>query len=97
MVDGPRSPPLFDDQETAEGKGSEVKVLCCGVSGVSLFLELQEGKERMWLKPHSTELGSTTACTVRLVEGAGMSTFTHSLVLTLSSCLVSSCCCGHTF
>ena len=56
-----------------EPLGAEVKNLCDGISGVMLYLELQEGKVRMANQKFCNKYKATTATTVRLAEGAGLS------------------------
>ncbi len=68
---GQNIPHLSLVKRKPEPLGCEVKCLCCAVSGVMLFLELQEGKERMGKKEYVTELAATAACTKRMVVGAG--------------------------
>ena len=63
-----------------EPLGCEMKCLCCGVSGIMLFLEIQEGKQRMANKPYVHELAATAACTKRMVVGGGF-TGTSRVVL----------------
>ncbi len=53
--------------------GAEVKNLACGDTGIMLFAELQEGKERMANKKYVDETKSAgTALVLRLTEGAGL-------------------------
>jgi hypothetical protein len=49
--------------------GTEFKDLACSVTGIMLFLEIQEGSEPMKQKPHSDKLSSHAACVARMVEG----------------------------
>jgi hypothetical protein len=42
--------------------------VACGSSGVLLYLEIQCGKEGMKDSKYQRELGTTTACTVRMAE-----------------------------
>ena len=44
--------------------GTEFKNLVCGMSGLMLWLEIQEGKERMRKKEY-IRLGATAACVMR--------------------------------
>lgn len=48
--------------------GTELKTLCCGISGVILRLEIQEGKGPMRKMPNVSELGSNAASAYRLVS-----------------------------
>ena len=50
-----------------EPLGTEFKNLVDGLTGEMLWMEVQEGKDRMKLKPHQN-LGSTAACVLRGVE-----------------------------
>ena len=54
--------------------GTEFKNIVNGLTGVMLWLEIQEGKERM-RKLKCNELGGTVACVVRGVEN--ISRFRH--------------------
>ena len=47
-----------------EPLGTEVKNACDGMSGTMIWIEIQEGKERMKIKEFQN-LGSTAACTLR--------------------------------
>ena len=51
-----------------EPLGTEFKNIVDGMSGIMLWLEVQEGKQRMSKLPHTKELGGTAACVVRGVE-----------------------------
>ena len=53
-----------------EPLGTEFKNLVDGMTGALLWLEIQEGKERMRRKPYQ-ELGSTAACVLRGTVGCG--------------------------
>ena len=70
---GQGMPHLSFVKRKPEPLGAEVKNLCDGLSGVMLYLELQEGKTRMANKKFCDEEKATTACTVRLAWGAGLS------------------------
>ena len=48
-----------------EPLGSEFKDIVDGVSGEMVWLELQEGKNRMATKPWQDRLGATAACVLR--------------------------------
>ena len=52
--------------------GAELKAVCDGSTGVCMFVEMQEGKERMRRKAFVEEYGATTACTVRMLNQMGM-------------------------
>ena len=56
-----------------EPLGTEFKNLVDGVTGSMLWLEVQEGKDRMKAKPFQN-MGGTTACVMRGVAACG-STF----------------------
>jgi len=51
--------------------GSEFKNIVDGLSGERVWLELQEGKNRMASKEYQQELGETTACVLRGVMTTG--------------------------
>ena len=70
---GQGMPHLSFVKRKPEPLGAEVKNLCDGLSGVMLFLELQEGKIKMARSKWCNKYKATTACTVRLAEGAGLS------------------------
>ena len=55
-----------------EPLGLETKNMCCGESGVTLFMEKLEGKHRMAGKKYNDRHQHTTATTLRLIEGAGL-------------------------
>ena len=69
---GQGMPHLSTVPRKPEPLGAEVKNLCDGLSGVMLFLELQEGKIRMANKKFCDLYKATTANTLRLAEGAGL-------------------------
>ena len=48
--------------------GTEFKCVVDGLSGLVLWLEIQEGRDRMRSKEYQ-ELGTTAACTMRGVKG----------------------------
>ena len=50
-----------------EHLGTEVKNIVDGISGNMIWIEIQEGKERMKIKEFQ-EFGSTTACTLRGIK-----------------------------
>ena len=50
-----------------EPLGTEFKCICDGLTGKLIWLEVQEGKERMREKKYK-EHGTTTACTLRGIE-----------------------------
>jgi hypothetical protein len=49
--------------------GTEFKSAADGVSGVLLWLEIQEGKKAMQTKPLVSKLGSNAACAMRIALG----------------------------
>ena len=51
-----------------EPLGTKFKTIVDGLSGIMLWLEVQEGKEQMSKLAHTKELGGTAACVVRGVE-----------------------------
>jgi hypothetical protein len=54
-----------------EPLGTEFKVVCCSVTGIFLFIEVQEGKLPMRTMRHSeAPNGPTVGCVKRLVEGS---------------------------
>jgi len=53
-----------------EPLGTEFKTVADAVTGIFLYLELQEGKDPMRSKPHSRKLGGTGGCSIRLIEGS---------------------------
>ena len=55
--------------------GTEFKNVVDGMSGVMMWLEIQEGKERMRALEHTQALGGTAACVLRGVNAT--CTFTH--------------------
>ena len=69
---GQGMPHLSFVKRKPEPLGAEVKNLCDGLSGVMLYLELQEGKTRMAAKQCCDEEKATTACTLRLADFAGL-------------------------
>ena len=69
---GQGMPHLSFVKRKPEPLGCEVKNLCDGVSGVMLFLEIQEGKELMERKQFCRTHKCTTATTLRLAKGAGL-------------------------
>ena len=50
--------------------GTEFKVVCCPVTGCMIAIEIQRGKKGMKISKYHTDLGATTACTIRLTEEA---------------------------
>jgi hypothetical protein len=50
--------------------GTEFKNVCDGCHGVMLFLEVQEGKDRMSNEEFRLELGGLASCAVRCSLGA---------------------------
>ena len=52
-----------------EPLGTEFKVICCGVTGIMLHLEIQRGNYAMKKLAHFRQLGAMSACTKRLVDG----------------------------
>jgi hypothetical protein len=69
---GQGMPHLSFVKRKPEPLGAEVKNLCDGLSGVMLYLELQEGKTRMAAKKYCDEYKATTATTLRLADFAGL-------------------------
>ena len=55
--------------------GTEFKNVVDGMSGVMMWLEIQEGKERMRALEHTQAFGGTTACVLRGVKAT--CSFTH--------------------
>jgi hypothetical protein len=53
--------------------GTEYKNICCGVTGIVLHLEIQEGKVAMKTKPFFNRLGATAACALRLSRASTLS------------------------
>ena len=51
-----------------EPLGTEFKNIVDGVTYIMMWLELQDGKERMRKKEYSSELGGTAACVLRGVK-----------------------------
>eukprot|EP00951_Prasinocladus_malaysianus_P014339 scaffold108899_cov15-Prasinocladus_malaysianus.AAC.1 len=60
--------------------GTEFKTSCDGHTGVMLHLEIQEGKDPMRLKPHSQELGVTSACSLRVAQGGTQGHAGHTVL-----------------
>ena len=56
----------------AEPLGLESKAVCDGETGVLLFMEMQEGATRMARKKYNDTQQHTTAATMRLIEGCGV-------------------------
>ena len=54
--------------------GTEYKNICCGITGIVLHLEIQEGKNSMKTKPFFNRLGATAACALRLSRASTLST-----------------------
>jgi hypothetical protein len=52
--------------------GAELKTVCDGSSGVCLYAEMQEGKERMQRLKYCIDHGATTACTLRMISKMGL-------------------------
>jgi len=50
--------------------GIEFKATACSVTGILIYLEIQEGKNPMRKKKYSEALGGTAGCTLRLVKGS---------------------------
>ena len=50
--------------------GTEFKNIADTVTGIMLYLEIQRGKMPMREQPYTREHGGTTACTMRIAEGA---------------------------
>ena len=53
-----------------EPLGTEYKTICCPITGVMTYMEIQRGKEGMKNMHLQKELGATTACTIRCAEGS---------------------------
>ena len=53
-----------------EPLGTELKNLVDGMTGAMLWLEIQEGKDRMRQRDYSQDLGGTAACVMRDVTDA---------------------------
>ena len=53
-----------------EPLGTEFKTVCCPITGVMTYMEIQRGKEGMKNTRLQGTLGATTACTIRCSEGA---------------------------
>ena len=53
-----------------EPLGTEFKTVCCPITGVMTYMEIQRGKEGMKNMRLQGTLGATAACTVRCAEGA---------------------------
>ena len=53
-----------------EPLGTEYKNICCPITGVMTFMEIQRGKARMFQMRLQRELGATAACTIRCTEGS---------------------------
>ena len=51
-----------------EGVGAEMKLLCCGTTGIMLKLDIMEGKDRQAVKPFYVEYGEGTAITLQLTQ-----------------------------
>ena len=51
-----------------EPLGTEFKTVACSVTGALLFIEVQRGKEGMKNSRYQRGLGSTAACTKRMME-----------------------------
>eukprot|EP00873_Tetraselmis_striata_P011765 jgi/Tetstr1/432029/TSEL_021502.t2 len=48
--------------------GTEMKTVCDCDTGVMTYIEIQEGRDPMRVKPHAAGHGVTTACVMRMVE-----------------------------
>eukprot|EP00873_Tetraselmis_striata_P015222 jgi/Tetstr1/435486/TSEL_024391.t1 len=48
--------------------GTEMKTVCDCDTGVMTYIEIQEGRDPMRVKPHAAEHGVTTACVMRMAE-----------------------------
>ena len=53
-----------------EPLGTEYKNICCPITGVMTFMEIQRGKAGMSQMRLQRELGATAACTIRCTEGS---------------------------
>ena len=51
-----------------EPLGTEFKTVACSVTGELLFIEVQRGKEGMKNSRYKQDIGSTAACTKRMME-----------------------------
>jgi hypothetical protein len=54
--------------------GTEFKTICDTETGVMKFMEIQEGKDAMRVKPKSLTYGVTCGCTIRLAEACATGT-----------------------
>ena len=59
-------------QRKPEPVGTELTTMCDRVSKIMVFMELQEGKAAMALKPFHNDLGATAACTKRMIVIGGL-------------------------
>lgn len=51
-----------------EDLGKEFKTICCPVTGVMIYMELQQGKELMKKSEHFSEIGAMASCVLRAAE-----------------------------
>ena len=51
-----------------EPLGTEFKTVCCSITGVMIFMEIQRGKDGMKEIKYNREFGATAGCTIRLAE-----------------------------
>ena len=52
--------------------GTEFKTMCDTETGVMKFMEIQEGKEIMRVKPFAVELGVTSGCVARMASACAL-------------------------
>ena len=52
-----------------EPLGTEFKTVCCPMTGVMTYMEIQRGKEGMKNMRLQADLGATASCTIRCAEG----------------------------
>ena len=55
-----------------EPLGTEFKTVCCPVTGVMTYMEIQRGKSGMSTQPYHKDLGATAACTIRAGEATNV-------------------------
>ena len=52
----------------SEPLGIELKCVCCAVTGIMLYVEIQRSKEKMKQASFNAELGATAGCVVRMFD-----------------------------
>ena len=62
-----------------EPLGTEFKNIVDGMTGAMLWLEIQEGKERMRQREYTQDLGGTAACVLRDVKDAAHFKHHHNM------------------